>query len=516
MILDSKVLGRLSAVGFAGVGLVCLQMFGIKGWVFAAGTLFAFHLLCHPKWLLLTYWIWVTVSGLVESLLPSAITRWGDESVTGMLLFVAAGHFVLGKRTFQDLKLIVRVLFGLLALAGLSAFVNRVPGVGAAHFVLSYFRFFLLVPFTYWFLPRRDYKFVIWIIIGTLALQAGINFTWMVGANPLPNIRRGTVDFAIGTLQSCNIVAYLSVAYIALCAAIFNHSRRKRMKFLATILGTAGVAQLWITFTYHAYVLCVGCLGVQLFLVTSNRRLRNVIRLAALPLVLLLLIVAPDSDLIGGSNLSQQFSPRYIRHRVQRMVYGIKGKVYRDVLITVPRNLPLPILGAGPGNFVSAMGRIYRRPLAEQYVNYVTDDSMRYRLLSDGGSITGMAHAGALAIWSELGPFGYLLYWGIHVVAMLRVWRRIQRRHYVDPYQQMLAEAFVPTMLMWLALSFLADFAHNAFLQGGVWIWAACVWTPAEPEGEANATAAASSSPFAPEPAIWRSPDAALPGADPT
>ena len=165
---------------------------------------------------------------------------------------------------------------------------------------------------------------------------------------------------------------------------------------------------------------------------------------------------------------------------------GVKGQGYVDVIVNAPKDLPYPILGAGPGNFGSAVGRTYLRPLAEKYINYVATatTSYEYITLSEGSSITGYPQAGVLALWSELGPLGCILYWGLHVYAMIWVVRNVRRKAYTSKYGQIFAESFVPVMGMWIALNFFDDFAFSAFLQGGIWIWAAMVWDPAPPDEE--------------------------------
>ena len=86
--------------------------------------------------------------------------------------------------------------------------------------------------------------------------------------------------------------------------------------------------------------------------------------------------------------------------------------------------------------------------------------------------------SGVLAIWSELGPLGLLLYFGFHLYALFRIAKAVRGKAYSDPTQRILAEAFPPVMAMIILLNIITDYLYLAFFTGGLWIWAACVWTP--------------------------------------
>jgi hypothetical protein len=367
------------------------------------------------------------------------------------------------------------VFLGLLALVVVSKFANQVPPILAFHFCLQYIRFFLVFYYAYNFLSEKELPiFLKWIVVLFL-LQVVLNTGWLLGISPLPTWIGG-VDFAIGSGLGANVVAYFCVAMLCILFAYLYYATSSMKRILGWVMVLVVVYQLYFTFTFHADIIAVACLGLQLAISPRplNSKAAWVGRGALLALTILCVYAfLPASGFVKGS-----FSPKNLTQRWRNLVDGPKGQSYINNFRYLPSDLPLPIIGGGPGNVGSMVGRMHRRPLADRYFNWV-DLSVVNSEVSLSGSIAGGPMTGVLAIWSELGPLGLLLYFGFHLYALFRVAKAVRKKAYSDPAQRILAEAFVPVIAMIIVLNILTDYLYLAFFNSGVWIWAACVWTPA-------------------------------------
>ena len=481
---DARLIGPIVATVFALVGVYLCISLGMAAWVILAMAIAACLLVGYPRRLMALYFAWLTVSGMLEALLGRLVfVIWLDELLALLLLAVALATRIQTGKGVPEFKFFSRVLAGLGFLFAASFVANRPPLRPAVHFALAYFRFFLIFYYARRFADASFCRSFVRLFAAVFAVQVVMNFGWLTGLNPLPNeaIGRESVDFAYGTWLGVPTVAYLSVACICLCAAWFSAEQRAGRRLLALLVAAVAAGELWITYTVHAYLLAIVCLGAQVMLV-SKKTSRKILVLC-LTAIVLLLAWRPLERLVEEKRLrlSEQLTAQHLAWRWKGMLDGTKGRAYKDVILTVPKeHLRFPLLGAGPGNFSSAMGRLYRRPLAERYINYVlTVDSYReYYELSEGGSITGMPYSGVLALWGELGPFGAVLYLLPFFYAFWRVLALHRSGRYDDKVQNALAEAFVLLVPMFVFLNFLTDYFHNAFLQGGLWAMAAAVWTP--------------------------------------
>jgi hypothetical protein len=463
--------------GFLLIGLVLMIMLGaVQGWSLLIAGTWGAMLIGRPKLLLFIYWCWITVSIYVQSRFGNMLTIWGDEMLVALMLGVLLTHHIRARIVLPELKMVKRALMGLVALIVMSALANRVPKLLAFHFALQYMRFFLLIYYAYYFLSSKDLPVVLATIVWLFLLQVVLNVGWLLGINPLPNWMSGP-DFAIGTGLGANLVGYYSVAIICLMIAYLRSSSRPWQKIGGGALLLAALFQLYISFTFHAYLVCGICVAFQLYLSPRPIHEGGVQLGVAAAAAVVLVVIA--SQLPAAESVRRFFHPDYLKFRWRNMVDGPKGQSYKNNFYYLPKEVPFFLVGAGAGNAGSMVGRMNRRPLADKYFNWV-DLAVESKSISGSGSIAGGPMTGILALWSELGPFGLLLYWGLQIYAGVRVARAVRRGRYTHRHKRILAEAFPPVQMMLVAVNVLADYSFLAFMNGGIWIWAACVWTPEE------------------------------------
>ncbi len=465
--------------GFIVIGLLMVYLLGpVYGWIVMIGVMCGCMLIGSPKTLLLIYACWITINQYVQMAAGSIFTVWADEVLATVMLIVLFSHHIRSRIYLPELRPVKKALLWLLGLIVISTIMNQVPSLLAFHFCLQYMRLFLVFYYAYYFLSGDDFRTVFRVLLGLYYLQVVIDVTWFIGINPMPNWM-GSYDFSIGSGLGANIVAYFSVAFICLMVAYTDSAKTIGQKMLGLLGALCGLFQLYITYTFLAYFLLAMCLVLQEILSPRKSHLK-LVRLgrAAFALLLIAVFVAVGP---GANTVAMYFQPEYLEMRWINMIHGPKGQSYADNLFRLPRDLRFPLIGGGPGNVGSMVGRMHRRPLADKYFNWV-DLSVDRRSVSEGGSITSGPMTGVLTLWSELGPLGVFFYWGIQVYTAVLVGRQVRRNQYTNRYQRVLAEGFVPTLTMVIILNIIAEYSHLVFMTSNLWIWAACVWKPIQPK----------------------------------
>ena len=475
-LLSGNPLVVLVSASFALIGLLLALMFDpITGWTLLASGLAAVLLLARPRMLLACYWGWSALGYTISSLFYRRFFGYFDEMFVAGMLTVVLGEFIINRRRDPATHKVDNAVVVLLVLSAVSGYFNHVRLMPALRFLSAYLGFlpvfYLSLQHLRGFPARRFFL----VLLAVMGIQVVLNTAWLVGVNPLPNFSRGTPDFAIGTMGGCDLVAYFTLFLLFALLPLWRRFPRLFPRLLVLGLALVLLFQFYITFTNHAYLLLAGGLALQIFFLFRDMRLRLLAVAGGILLIILLAVGSSHSSASGNPSTLSVLSPSHLAVRFDAMLSGTKGQVYYNVFCRAPADMPVPLLGAGPGNFGSAIGVESRSALAEQHLNYFfLDYSGRMQMY--GSSITQNVITGVIALWSELGVIGFLYFFGLHVYAMRRVWRQLRRGCYRDRWLAVLAEAFIPSMATLLVLSILTDIFTNDLLGGGIWIWAALVW----------------------------------------
>ena len=467
---SSRFVIWLIVAGFILTGIGLMSVFGPTAWLLLIGVMAGCMLIGRPRILLWVYWGLAVIYPYLSTVYGSVVLKWSDEMFAVAMLGVLAMHYIHDRSLFRKLRPFNRTLAALLVLTFVSGLANDVPKKLVLHFILQYLRMFLLFYFAYVFVRDRDLRQVIWAIGLMVVLQFVMNFTWLAGINPLPHWMSGP-DFCIGTGIGANVCAYYSIMLICILTAWMIISQRTAHRVWCLILIVISLVHFFFTFTYHAYMALPVCLGL-LLLVTRVQKTRLYIWGSVAVLLVSSIVLLLPADFRRGMHF--EFDPARLGDRLKSLRYGPKGQSYIQNVTVIPKALPYPIIGAGPGNAGSMVARINRRPLADQYFTWV-DLSVESRSLSFGASIVGGPMTGIITLWSELGPMGLILYWGLHVYAFFWVWTGLRRGLYTNRYKLILAQAFIPIMAFYIGLSLLADYSWVVYMNA-IWIWAGCVW----------------------------------------
>ena len=143
--------------------------------------------------------------------------------------------------------------------------------------MFSYGRFFVIVAFVRLFFRAKSYRSIFIAVILTLLFEVALNMGWLLRVNPIPNYRGNSIDFAIGSLQACNYVAYFAVACTCLFVVSYSKAVTAGAKLFMAILILLALYQVWLKCTRHANVLLICCLGVQAIILSTSLRRRVVL-----------------------------------------------------------------------------------------------------------------------------------------------------------------------------------------------------------------------------------------------
>jgi len=480
IVFSASVRSAVAVIVLVSACVAGSAMFGPIGAILPLAATAGVLLLGSPRKALLLYWGWVLFAPVAEFLLPQKLLKMLEQGLALFLLTILAGHWALklaARRTTPAFRIMLTALLGLM---GVSALANRVPSICLVHYSVTYLKHIWIFLYALQFLREKDYRTVFIVMMFSFGIQIVFNVAYVVGINPLPRmIGRDFYDAFLGTLYKCHHVGYYMMALIFLLVA-YRRQVAGAGRRLCLLMGSlVALIQFYLTYTQHAFPMLIGGLGLQLFVV-GRHRLRTFLR--SVPFLVATVLVAAVLVSYGprAENVKRNLSPWALKARWYEARHGLKGQAYAEVFKRVPRLLPYPFLGAGPGNYSSNTAVVHKRPLAMRVMAYKTY-GIDYGLIRASASVLGHPSAGILTLWGELGPLGYLLYLGLYVYAAIRVYRHVRGEVYVSPYRRVMAEAFVPMMAVFVLISFLSDEFVFVHLNVGLWIWAACVWNPPEP-----------------------------------
>lgn len=425
-------------------------------------------MLGDPKRLLGGYWLWATVSEYAYQVTGTGVLRYGDELLLGCIFIAMVFIQAVQRREFPELRFLMAIFFGLVVLFGLSHVVNKGSHLDAAVTAVQYLRPFILGYFAYTALKVEDLPSFFYFVMLTLLIQLGMNLAWYFDINPLPHPGIFTgLDFAVGTMGAGNLVAYTAAIGIILCLGLFLLLRSVAFAVVGCLLAISMV----LTNTAHVYAFFVFMLIVFALLYSKGAPARLVgFGFAAIPVVAVALLIQAISPLTLGLDT-------YLR-RGNDLITGRKMEAYNRHLFELPTESGVPVFvafGVGPGNLGTAMAD-QRGYLSAKYHGWSFSGADAYEVKT--GSIIMHTRTGLLAIWSDMGPIFFLLYWGAHVYGLLHVVRLLRRGLYADPWQRAFALTFVPAMVLYLLVAFMTDLVHNALWGCVPWVLAATAWRP--------------------------------------
>jgi len=425
-----KWIGWLTVAGFA-VGLTVMffisGMFGIPaplGWagiviLFTGGAL----LLDRPKLLLncMMFYFLMMPSNRLLGILSLPVPTFLDELF--FLPFIA----VIVMNWIQRNQVREASFFPLIfvLMAAISWYVNRPPVFTAVQVTLIMLKTYIIWYYcrlTCTFKDERQLARWTWVYIGYVALQYVYNVLWHRQLWPRyhPDVSGGV--FGPFSTGSAHVVGYLSIFGLLLLAGWWVSVGRtvtRRRKWLAGLVAVViSYNLIFMTDTKHALFLAP--VAFFPFLLHPRFPLRLRLWLATMGALFGLAAVVYLNVSMGRFQM---------RNMWDTMKDSPKGDVMYAVTKDFPHLVPYPLLGAGPGRFVSNQAVSAKTPLARRYIipNIDAQRRMRYFKMSGtllASSILGIAQTDLFVLMGEFGWLGAATFYAFLGWVAVRLWRK--------------------------------------------------------------------------------------------
>jgi len=176
------------------------------------------------------------------------------------------------------------------------------------------------------------------------------------------------------------------------------------------------------------------------------------------------------SDAGGGGRIDFDES-----NLVEMIATSEKLQGYYSVIFEAPSDMPVPLLGAGPGQFASYTAMMSRTPLATKYIMDYFDE-----IPEDGGGTLAYRSSGVIALLGDLGILGLVIVIYVYLTIMFMALRIGSAS--TDRNQRSVSSLVAACSVLILAESLLLNiFEGNGFLLNFFWILAGSMvvrWAP--------------------------------------
>ena len=325
----------------------------------------------NPRIFLTVSLLYAVTQVLVVSYFGNVV-KYAEEIIFLGLLFFTYVHAATGKSPIYDgqVKKFYKLFVSMIILIIISGLLNNSSKIGIVHFIKSYCMFGFIFLVTYKFIRNDDsYKFIKF-IKNLMIVQLILNLGWMVKINPISNkMIQSPNDFAIGTLGYANDVAYMTVMYFFVLLSIFQNSPNKKLKLSAIVLLLVMTLGLFITYTFHAYLLLGICFAIYYFINIKNFKNRVFPIIAAVLVSIIFLAINSQIQSEGDTRNLSKLDTENLTKRFDRMTNTVKGRTYYNSFYRLPSEKVTYFLsGAGPANYMSTPALTRPTPLTFRYL----------------------------------------------------------------------------------------------------------------------------------------------------
>lgn len=457
-------------------------------WALFVAAIISVLLIGRPAVLVVFYWVYnAAIMTMLQRYTPSG-------SFVGMagefLLLLASVCYAFsyairrGSVEYKDVGIFSRWVVALYGLLGLSVIIHGFEPMNMFLSLTSYYLFPMVFFAALNFINPNVHilRKTLRIAMGLLFLCAVLNFAGFLGLLPWAQ-NRILVDRAMGTFDSQGVMGFYSIGMMFLCLSMVIHSGDKKTKYSWIIgLGIAGVT-FFLTFSFHMYVYVFALYILLITLFKEQRKVKLEILVFSFIVFMIAIFIAPsilrvkreafNADVLGMVDRST------LEVRLRRFSNTPKISLYEWLVVKNMREEPVEwLFGNGPGQGTGKIGEKFLTPAALKYLGAYFF-SPRYRREMAGLSTLSSPRVGILAVWSDIGFVGVIIYFGVYFSAIIHLLINVRRRKYKNEVQLAMAETCILLLgLLVMANLLMSDLFHRHELVGGVWILVALVWVP--------------------------------------
>ena len=434
-------------------------------------------LLGNPRILLFLYIGVASIYPLLTIVSSSVLVKYLNELMGAVLYAVFIGHLAFRQIAIRDAKKFGRIALIMTGYIVLTWLANRGSPRAAMQCLFSYFSF---IPFYFLglkYFKRSDFKLFLVATYAFLLLNFLLNIGWVLKINPLPNAHLGTIDEAKGVFLACNHVAYLCVMLFFPLVSLYVLKKDISQKRKVLVFIGIGVvmAQLFMTYTNHAYILFAGAL-LPYLLVSKLWKKWQVLVMGGL------LVVVIAGAFVASDQLRFNFNKEQMRFRIENFRQGAKGQLFDALWGRHRKDNPVQwVFGVGPGNGIGNIGKDNLTPLALEMLLPIYTRSARDMRKQQMTSISGSTTSAILTLWSEFGLVGFLLFCSFYVLLFGQAWRYAVDKE-TDLQKKIISSFLVGSMAMFLAINILMDIMGYQVYVLWLWGWAVLLNLPGSRE----------------------------------
>jgi len=289
-------------------------------------------------------------------------------------------------------------------------------------------------------------------------VQFFINALWYFNIVLIPNSKLNhRYDWALGTMGHSFYIALFTG--IILCGHIYIIMKfRKGMlrKYNSYIFIILSIIQLLFTHTNHLILIIPGLIIFMIF----------VLPIVKIQYKIIFILMFSISFLYINTSINVF---KILNKGMDRVKFSPKALTYQYSFVTMPNEVAIGIIGAGPGNAGSFIGKENKTTIAKNYFIKYDINEIRF------GSILTSPYTGLTSIQSELGIIGTICFILVSLRILIILFRRnkINNRYYPFNYQSLVIFISFFFFLLFLTENLLGDFLQHSFFPILTWFMVA-------------------------------------------
>ena len=350
------------------------------------------------------YLVWSAIAKFVPALGSAGQFVDGAVALIPLVLLV---DMVFYRKALRFSPYVIRILWAIgavIVVSGLSMVINRSPSLNGIRFLYSILR--IILAFL-WIITSGQGEEISHFTLRFLQFLVVLQIPFFIYGF-LSNGRSYVGDLATGAIITGGAYEVATYMFFGSLVAIGMFRVTRERKYLWYTVGS--LLLLLVTSTKQIAILTP---FVILFILYRFERVR-VARLLVLVIVggMIFLLGYHVVEIQWGlvqeslSGSSDEGEPLSF---VEVLAASEKAQGYYDAFVTVPGQLPFPLLGAGPGNYASFTAMNAKTPLAEAYINTYLER------IPEGffGTLVSRT-SGVISLYGDIGPIGLVLMFFIY------------------------------------------------------------------------------------------------------
>ena len=322
-----------------------------------------------------------------------SLSRKIDEIFILLLLFQIITNFHLKSRYISNSIRLFSILY--ISILFFSSVINQTSPIILAEYFIRYGKGLIIFIYSIMFIEVNKNQilyFMKYLRIFFL-LQFFINGLWFVGIRLIPNGDYSNADWAIGTFGNPFYTSLFTSIVLSGCFyELFigkGISKRKIINFIYVLLC---IIQLIWSDTKHLFFIIPLILFFQLFLLNFINSRKKIL------LIFLGLLISYN---FTNTSLFYYLSDNFQTGK-SLLLTSPKTMAYFHSFVTIPKEVPVAVLGAGPGKGGSFIGMEDNSVMTNKYFMKYNIESFRV-----GNTIMTVPYTGINTIQSELGYIGF-------------------------------------------------------------------------------------------------------------